>query len=72
MLLVKKEKRVNLLEGKKEDQKFLEIPSPVVPSRRSSAGWTPKSMNRWSVGVGRRYQVTMRKASFRTLSRRRV
>ena len=44
----------------------------VALSRRSSAGWMPESTGRWSVGVGRRHPVTMRKASFKTLSMRRV
>ena len=36
-------------------------------------GWMPESLGRWSgVGLGRRNLVTMRKASFRTLSLRRV
>ena len=42
------------------------------PIRRNSAGWMPESTGRWSVGVGRRHPVTMRKASFKTLSMRRV
>ena len=44
----------------------------VAPIRRSSAGWMPESTGRWSVGVKRRHPVTMRKASFKTLSMRRV
>ena len=44
----------------------------VAHSHRSSAGWMPESMGRWSVGVGRRHPVTIRKASFRTPSMRRV
>ena len=44
----------------------------VAPIRRSSAGWMLESMGRWSVGVGCRHPVTMRKASFKTLSMRRV
>ena len=36
------------------------------------AGWMPERIDRWSVGVGRRYLVTMRKASFKTLSMRRA
>ena len=36
------------------------------------AGWVPESIGRWSVGMGRRHPVTMRKASFKTLSMRRV
>ena len=32
----------------------------------------PERIGRWSVGVGRRHPVTMRKASFKTLSIRRV
>ena len=41
-------------------------------NRQSSAGWMPESIDRWSVGMERRHQVTMRKASFKTLSIRRV
>ena len=37
----------------------------VAPSRPSSAGWIPESTGRWSVGVGCRHPVTMRKAGFR-------
>ena len=44
----------------------------VAPSWQISAGWIPESMDRWSVGVGRRHPVTMRKASCKTLSMRRV
>ena len=44
----------------------------VAPIRRSSAGWMPESTGKWSVGVGRRHPVTMLKASFKTLSMRRV
>ena len=44
----------------------------VAPSRRSSAGWMPGSIGRWSVEVGRRRPVTMRKASLKTLSMKRV
>ena len=36
------------------------------------AGWMPESTGRWSVGVGRRHPVTMHKASFKTLSMRRL
>ena len=42
----------------------------VAPSRPSSAGWMPENTGRWSVGVGRRHPVTMRNASFKTLSMR--
>ena len=44
----------------------------VAPWRRSSAGWMPERIERFSVGMGRRHPVTMRKASLRTLSMRRV
>ena len=44
----------------------------VAPWRRSSAGWMPESTERLSVGVGRMHSMTMRKASLRTLSMRRV
>ena len=44
----------------------------VAPIRRSSAGWMSGSIGRWSVGVGRRHSVIMRKASFKTLSIRRA
>ena len=44
----------------------------VAPIRRSSAGCMPESIRRWSVGVRRRHPVTMRKASLKTLSMRRV
>ena len=44
----------------------------VAPWQRSSAGWMPERTGRLSVGVGRRHPVTMRKASLRTLSMRRV
>ena len=43
----------------------------VAPSSRSSAGWMPESMGKWSIGVKRRLSATMRKASYRTLSMRR-
>ena len=43
-----------------------------APWRPSSAGWMPEKTSRLSVGVGRRHPVTMRKASLRTLSIRRV
>ena len=33
--------------------------------------FTPEKIGRWFVGVGRRHPVTMRKASFKTLSMRR-
>ena len=44
----------------------------VAPWRRSSAGWMPERTERLSVGVGRRHPVTMRKASLKMLSMRRV
>ena len=44
----------------------------VAPERRSSAGWMPERVGWWCVDVGRRHPVTMRKASFKTLSIRRV
>ena len=44
----------------------------AAPKRWSSAGWMPKRIGSWSVGVWRRHPVTMRKASFKTLSMRRV
>ena len=44
----------------------------VASSRRSSTGWMPESMGKWSVGMKRRHPVTMCKASFKTLSMRRV
>ena len=44
----------------------------VAPWRRSSSGWMRVRTGRLSVGVGRKHPVTMRKASLRTLSMRRV
>ena len=44
----------------------------VTPWWRRSADWMPEKTGRLSVGVGRRHPVTMRKASLRTLSMRRV
>ena len=44
----------------------------VAPWRRSLAGWMPEKTKRLSVGVKRRHPVTLRKASLRTLSMRRV
>ena len=44
----------------------------VAPSQQSSAGWMLESMGKWSVGVGRKHPVTMRKVLFKTLSIRRV
>ena len=44
----------------------------VSPKQRSSAGWTPERIRRWSDGVGHRHRVTMRKASLSALSMRRV
>ena len=45
-------------------------------SRRDSLSFgeaqMPESIGRWSVGVGRRYPVTLRKTSFKTLSMRRL
>ena len=55
--------------GSKEPQLTKE---GVDPWWRSSAGWMPERTGRLSVGVGRRHQVTVRKASLRTLSMRRV
>ena len=43
-----------------------------APWRRSSAGWMPERTGRLFVEVGRRHPVTMRKASLRMLSMRRV
>ena len=44
----------------------------VAPLRRSSAGWMPGRIGRLSADVGRRHQVTIRKASLMTGSMRRV
>ena len=44
----------------------------VAPLRRSSAGWMPSRFGRLSVRVGRRYLVTIRKASLVVGSIRRV
>ena len=44
----------------------------VARKRPSSAGWMSKRIGRWSVGVGGRHPVAMRKASFKTLSTVRV
>ena len=44
----------------------------VAPKRQSSSGWMLEGISRWSVSVGRRHPVTMRKASFKTLLMRRV
>ena len=44
----------------------------VAPSRRSSAGWMPAKTGKSSVCVGRNHSVTMREASMRMLSMRRV
>ena len=44
----------------------------IASIRRSSTGWMAESIGRWSVGVGRRHPVTMRKALFKTVSMRRV
>ena len=37
----------------------------VTPCRRSSVGWIQKKIGTWSVGVGRRHPVTIRKRSSR-------
>ena len=53
--------------------KELRLAKESVASRwRSSAGWMPERTGRLSVGVGRRHPVTMRKASLKALSMRRV
>ena len=44
----------------------------VASWRRISSGWMSERTGRLSVGVKRRHPVTMRKASLRTLSMRRV
>ena len=44
----------------------------VVPLRRTSAGWMLARIGRLSAGVGRRYPVTIRKASLIAGSMRRV
>ena len=44
----------------------------VASWRQSSAGWMPERTGRLSVEVGRRHPVTVRKASLRTLSMKRV
>jgi len=44
----------------------------VLPLRRSSAGWMPARMGRFSAGVGRKHPVTVRKASLVAGSIRRV
>ena len=44
----------------------------IAPWRRSSPGWMLQRTGRLSVGVGRRHPVTMRNASLRMLSMRRV
>ena len=44
----------------------------VACGRRSSAGWMSKRTGRLSVGVGHKHPVTIRKASLRTMSMRRV
>ena len=43
-----------------------------IPFGEAQAGWMPESTGRRSVEVGRRHPITMRKASFKTLSMRRV
>ena len=53
--------------------KELQLAKESVSSwRRNSAGWMSERTGKLSVGVGCRHQVTMRKASLRTLSLRRV
>ena len=37
----------------------------VAPSQRSSARWIPESMGKWSVAVGRRHPVNMRRRHLR-------
>ena len=32
-----------------------------LPVSEAQAGWMPKSIGKWSLGVGRRHPVTMRK-----------
>ena len=44
----------------------------VAPNRRSSAGWMPARTGKSSVGMGRKHLVTVRTASLRMLSMRRV
>ena len=44
----------------------------VAPLQRSSAGWMFAKVGRLSAGVGRRYPVTIRKASLMVGSMRRV
>ena len=44
----------------------------VAPNWRSSAGWMPARTGKSSAGVGRKHPVTMRKASLRMLSTRRI
>ena len=44
----------------------------AAPWRRSSAGWMSERTGKLSVGVGRRHPLTMRKASLRTLSMKRI
>jgi len=44
----------------------------VAPLRRSSAGWMPARMGRLSARVGRRHPVTIRMASLKGESIRRV
>ena len=44
----------------------------AVPYRRDSAGWVPARIGSMSAGVGRRYPVTIRKASLMLRSMRRV
>ena len=44
----------------------------VAPSWRNSAGWMPARIRRFSVGLGRKYPVSVRKASLMTESMRQV
>ena len=44
----------------------------VAPVRRSSAGWMPVRVERLSAGAGRRHPVTIRKASLKVGSMRRI
>ena len=44
----------------------------VAPSWQNLAKWMPKSMGKWSVGVGHRHPMTMCKALFKALSMRQV
>ena len=44
------------------------VKKSVAASQRSSAGCTPEGTGRFSIRVGRRHPVTMRKASYGTQS----